>query len=96
MNEITFSSLNEFYIHLQTRGGANASHGPLGTFYSLMGKYLDPNTCSCKKGKGMLDTIINSVRAMNALSGDKLVNAKSLFDNTLVIVKDNGSEVARF
>ena len=61
-----------------------------------MQKYMDPNVCSCKKGKNAYNGMIAVIRTMNATNGDALVKAKSLFDNRLVIVREGSSEVARF
>jgi hypothetical protein len=97
MNEITFESMEALFRHIQSRGGANpATHGALGTFFALMSAYTNPNTCSCKKGKGALNNIMTACRALSSMTGDVLSNSKSIFDNSKVIVKENGTEVVRF
>jgi hypothetical protein len=98
MNEIiTFESMEALYRHIQSRGGATtASHGALGTFFILMGAYTNPNTCSCKKGKNALNNIMAACRAFSGTTGDVRNNCKSLFDNKMIIVKENGTEIVRF
>jgi hypothetical protein len=97
MNEITFESMEALYRHIQSRGGATpASHGAMGTFFALMGVYTNPNTCQCKKGKNALNNIMVACRAFSGMTGDVLANCKSLFDNKIVIVKENGIEIVRF
>jgi len=97
MNEMVFNTMTDFFNHIHSRGGAtNDRHGILGTFYSLMGAYTNPNTCSCKKGKGAYNNIFNVCRSLTTMSGDTLANSRVLFDNRGVILNENGREIARF
>lgn len=94
---MTFDSMQALFDHIHSRGGANpATHGALGNFYALMAVYTNPNTCSCKKGRAALNNIMATCRAFSGMTGDVLANAKALFDNKTVIVRENGTEIVRF
>ena len=58
--------------------------------------YTNPNTCSCKKTRAARNNIISLVRQLNTLSGEALVNTRSLFDNRVVILHEANQEIARF
>lgn len=98
MNEMVFNSMMEFFNHIHSRGGATPqNHGPLGQFYAAMSMYTNPNTCSCKKGKAAYNSIFNSCKSLSTtLQGDQLMNSRGLFDNQIVVVRENGNEIVRF
>lgn len=97
MEQMTFIDLHTLYNHIHSRGGANpATHGVLGTFYALMGVYLNPQTCSCKKGPSAYNNILNMCKTLSTMSGDALSNSRALFDNKTVIVNEGGREIVRF
>jgi hypothetical protein len=97
MSEIIFDSMQAMFNHIHSRGGANpATHGALGIFYAHMSMYVNPNTCSCKKGKAALNNIMSACRSLSGMTGEVLSNSKVMFDNKTVIVKENGTEIVRF
>jgi hypothetical protein len=97
MSEMTFDSMQALFSHIHSRGGANpVSHGMLGNFYALMAVYTNPNTCSCKKGRAALNNIMSTCKSLSGMTGEALSNSKAIFDNKTVIVKENGTEFARF
>ena len=98
MNEMIFNSMVDFFNHIHSRGGATVqTHGSLGQFYIMMGVYTNPNTCSCKKGKGAYNNIFNICKSLSTtLQGEQMMNSRGLFDNQVVVVKENGNEIVRF
>jgi len=96
MNPIAFNSIEELFAHLRARGGANQQrHGPLGTFYTHMTVYTNPNTCSCKKGKRARDTILNTARTIGSVTGEVRDNCLALFDGQGMVLSSDGGELAR-
>jgi hypothetical protein len=97
MSEITFNSMQEFYMAIHAKGGATIeAHGPIGNFYILMAVYTNPNTCSCKKGKNAFANIFNTCRSALNMSGEHLTNCRAMFDNQNVTVNESGREVTKF
>jgi hypothetical protein len=98
MNEMIFNSMVDFFNHIHSRGGATVqNNGSLGQFYIMMAVYTNPNTCSCKKGKGAYNNILNICKSLSTtLQGEQMMNSRGLFDNQVVVVKENGNEIVRF
>jgi hypothetical protein len=97
MSEITFNSMQEFYMAIHAKGGATLeAHGPIGNFYAMMAVYTNPNTCSCKKGKNAFANIFNTCRSALNMSGEHLTNCRAMFDNQNVTVNESGREVTKF
>lgn len=97
MDQLVFNSMEEMFRHVHSHGGANpATHGALGTFYALMSVYTNPNTCSCKKGPGALNTIMNACKSISGMRDDVLNNIRAVFSNRTVIVNEGGREIVRF
>lgn len=97
MNELTFDSMKALFDYIHSRGGADSTtHGQLGDFYRMMKAYMDPNTCSCKKGRNAYNNIYSKCKSLTGLKGTALVESRALFDNRIVVVMEKGHEVARF
>jgi hypothetical protein len=96
-NELIFHGLKPLFDHIHGRGGADAAvHGSVGLFYSLAKTYFDPNSCSCKKGKGAHSNLLKVCRSFPSIRGDQLTAARALFENRIVVVNEGGHGIVRF
>lgn len=96
MNPFAFNTIEELFAHIRARGGANTQrHGPLGTFYTQMTVYTNPNTCSCKKGKKAREMILNTARTIGSVTGEVRDNCLALFDGQGMVLSSDGGELAR-
>lgn len=97
MPEIVFENAEDLFDKIGTYSLDPLNHKPLMSIYLAINRLRDPNVCSCKKGKGLKDSIVGMYMSLPpSLRVEPYRTAvKEVFGDGVLVFKVNGLEFAR-